>query len=71
LLKAEKGRIFALVVNDQNVAERRDVKIGRMNDGLAVVTEGLSADDWVVTSALKDLRPGTTVTPEKTETPAK
>jgi multidrug efflux system membrane fusion protein len=70
-LSAEKGRIFVLLVNDQNVTERRDVMMGRLHDGMRVVTEGLSADDWVITPALKELRPGTTVTPDKAETPAK
>ncbi len=69
--RTEKGRIYVLIVTDRNVVERRDVKIGRLEDGLRGVTEGLTADDWVITSALKDLRPGMTVTPEKSEMQAK
>ena len=52
-------------MNDQNVVQYRAVKVGQRDDGLRVVTEGLTADNWVVTSVVQNLRPGMTVKPEK------
>jgi RND family efflux transporter MFP subunit len=64
---------FVYVVNGQNVIERRAVMIGRrQGDRLWAVSKGLTADDWVVAEdSSRDVRPGTTVTPEKTAIPTK
>ncbi len=59
------GRIV-FVVNDRNGIERRDVVIGGLeDDGLRVITKGVTAEDWVVTSGVRKWQPGMTVTPEK------
>ena len=36
----DQGRKFVYVVNDQNVVERRDVKLDRLVDGLQIIREG-------------------------------
>ena len=52
-----------LVVNKQNVVERREVKLGRLEDGLRVIESGLQADDLVIVDGLQRARPGTAVAP--------
>ena len=65
-LGSDQGRKYVFVVTDLNVAERRDVEAGPLQeDETRAISKGLSADDWVITSGLQQLKPGTTVTPEK------
>jgi RND family efflux transporter MFP subunit len=62
----DRGQAFVLVVNDQNVAERRDVEYGPMQDDrLRVIRNGVKAEDEVVTTARRHVQPGMAVTPEK------
>ena len=66
---SDQGRKFVFVVNDQNAAECRDVEIGQVqDDGLRVVTKGLSGDDRVLLDHFSKVTAGMTVKPE--ETPA-
>ena len=44
----DQDRTYVYVLGPGNTAERRDVKLGRVVDGLRVVTEGLAADDTVI-----------------------
>jgi RND family efflux transporter MFP subunit len=71
-LGSDQGQKFVFVVKNQGALERRDVEIGHMqDDGMRVVTKGVTADDWVVTSGVDKLKPGMTVKPEKGEIRAK
>jgi RND family efflux transporter MFP subunit len=56
---------FLRIVNDKNVVERRQVKLGVKEDQYRVVSEGLQGDEWVVVSGLMRAIPGRPVTPEK------
>jgi RND family efflux transporter MFP subunit len=56
---------FVRVVNDKNVVERREVKLGNQVDTDRVILDGLQGDEWVVVSGLLRAIPGRTVTPEK------
>jgi hypothetical protein len=57
-------------VNSQNVVELRSVELGgKENDGQRVVQKGLTAEDWVVVSDLRGLRPGMTVKPKRAASP--
>ena len=68
-IRSDQDQKFVFVVNDRNVIENRAVKLGKLEDELLIVREGISADDWVVVSGLQGLRPGMTVKPEKTAEP--
>ena len=58
------------VVNNHDIVETRAVKLGcRVEDGLWVVTEGLTAQDWVISPA-QFVRDGMTVQPQKAAGPA-
>jgi RND family efflux transporter MFP subunit len=60
----DQGRKFLYVVNDQNFVERRDVKLGRLSDGLQVVQAGVNPGDRVVVNGLQRVRDGAKVEPK-------
>lgn len=60
----DQGNKFVYVVNDQNVAEYRAVKLGpTADDGLRVIPEGLNPGDRVIINGIQRVRPGVTVKP--------
>ncbi|HZD52525.1 MAG TPA: efflux RND transporter periplasmic adaptor subunit [Woeseiaceae bacterium] len=54
---------YVLVLDDQNVAQYRGVRTGRLIDNLRVVTKGLEAGDRVIVNGLQRVRPGAPVAP--------
>jgi RND family efflux transporter MFP subunit len=65
----DQGRKFVYVVNGQNVVERRDVKLGRLSNGLQIVLEGLKPEDWVVVNGIQRVRDGAKVEPKQSSMP--
>ncbi len=65
----DQGRRFVYVVNDKNVAQRRDVKLDRVLEGLQVVTEGLKPQDWVIVNGIQRVRDETKVEPHQVAMP--
>lgn len=63
----DQDRKYVLVVNDQNVVEYRQVKLGPLQKGLRTVAEGLAAGDWVIVNGIQRARPGATVAPQKVD----
>jgi multidrug efflux system membrane fusion protein len=61
----DQDRKYVLVVNDKNVVEYRPVKLGSIQNGLRSVTEGVTAQDWIVVNGIQRARPGATVAPQK------
>ena len=61
---------YVLVVDDQNVVQRRSVKIGVQKEERRVIEEGLQGDEWVITNGLLRAIPGRPVTPAKEGQPA-
>jgi len=63
----DQGNKFVYVVNQQDVAEYRAVKLGPLaDDGLRVISKGLQAGERVITSGIQRVRPGLTVKPQNT-----
>lgn len=61
----DQDRKYVYVLGPENKALRRDVKLGRIIDGLRVVTGGLSAGDKVIVHGVqKVFFPGMAVTPQ-------
>ena len=56
---------YLLVVNADNVVEKRNVTLGQVVDGLRVVEQGLEADERVVVVGLQRAREGLEVDPEE------
>jgi RND family efflux transporter MFP subunit len=67
LLSDQNGR-FALVMNDKDTVELRRVKIGTLDGGMRVVTDGLSNADRIIVNGLQRARPGVAVKPTLKET---
>jgi len=60
---------YVLIVNPQNVVERRAVKTGPLEGSLRVIEEGLAGNERIVVSALLKARPGSPVTPQPENPP--
>jgi membrane fusion protein, multidrug efflux system len=54
---------YLLTVNKQRVVERREIKLGRLEEGLRVIQSGIGPDDLVIVKGLQRARPGAPVTP--------
>ena len=58
---------YVLVVDKNNIVERRSIKLGIAVGEFRVVTEGLTANDWIIVSGLLRAMPGKPVIPVKEE----
>jgi RND family efflux transporter MFP subunit len=54
---------FVFVVNDQNLAEYRQVTLGPIIDGFRVIRDGLQPDNWVVVNGIQRVKAGAKVDP--------
>lgn len=54
---------YLLVVNDNNVVDRRSVKLGAQAENSRVVEAGIGDQDWVIVTGLLHAIPGNTVNP--------
>ena len=62
----QNGR-YLLTVNSENLVEKKPIRMGRLEDGLRVIEEGLQPDDRVVVNGIQRARPGAKVDPEQTD----
>jgi membrane fusion protein, multidrug efflux system len=58
---------YVLVVNAQNVVERKLVKTGEQQGQLRIIESGLDPGDWVVTEGIQRAFPGAKVDPQRVE----
>jgi membrane fusion protein, multidrug efflux system len=63
-VSTDQSRKVVFVLGPDNVVQAREVKLGRVFDGLRAIADGLKADDTVVISGLQRLRIGAPVTPQ-------
>jgi RND family efflux transporter MFP subunit len=61
----DQGLKFLYVVNGENVVERRDVKLGRVVDGMQIIDSGLKKDDWVIVNGIQRVRDAMKVDPKR------
>ena len=59
------GGNYVYIVNSKNVIERRDVRVGNVDDNGVTIAEGLSGQEAVVLSAGPFLNPGQKVAPKR------
>ena len=64
VLSDSKGS-YVYIVNAKNKVERRDVKVGDVNDAGVTILAGLSGQEAVVVSAGAFLNPGETIIPQR------
>jgi RND family efflux transporter MFP subunit len=62
----DQSKKFVLVVDKENKATYRPVKLGPVVDGLRVVREGLQGGETIIVNGLQRVRPGMVVNPQKT-----
>jgi multidrug efflux system membrane fusion protein len=61
----DQDRKYVYVLDAENKAVRRDIKLGRINNGLRVVNSGLQASDQVIVQGVqKVFMPGMPVSPQ-------
>ena len=62
----QSGR-YLLTVNSENMVEKKPIRMGRLENGLRVIEEGLQPGERVVVNGLQRARPGAKVDPEQTD----
>ena len=67
----DQSKRFVLVVGADNKAQYREVRIGRLVDGLRVIESGLKPGEIIVVNGLQRVRPGAPVTPQTVPMEAK
>jgi RND family efflux transporter MFP subunit len=67
--QGQKYLYVVKTVNDAEQVEYRRVIVGRLHEGLRVITEGLSAGEKVVVSGLQRIRPGSQIKPKMVDMP--
>lgn len=66
-ISSDLNNKYVLVVNDQNIAEYRAVKLGSRKGNLRIIDSGLSEGDVIIVKGIQRVFPGTPVTPSKVE----
>jgi len=64
VLSDERGN-YVYIINGKNEVERRDIKIGSVNDAGVTIASGLSGNEAIVLSAGPFLNPGQKVNPKR------
>ena len=64
---SDQAQKYVYVLDEDNVANYREVEIGSIVHGLRVIRDGLAPNDTIVISGLQRIRPGQTVSPEPGE----
>jgi RND family efflux transporter MFP subunit len=57
-LMLNQGQRYVFVVNAGNEVVYRPVKVGRLDDGLRVILEGVGKEDRVIVNGMQGVRPG-------------
>lgn len=61
----DQSQKFVYVVDSENKVSYRGVKIGRLNEGLRIVQEGLQPGETVIVNGMQRVHPGAVVAPEQ------
>src|SRR5262245_23224144 len=60
----DQSKRYVLVLSAENNAQYREVKIGRLVQGLRIIESGLKPGEVIVVNGLQRVRPGAPVTPQ-------
>jgi RND family efflux transporter MFP subunit len=63
-LGTDQGQKYVYVIAEDGKAEYRRIKVGKLHNGLRVVSEGLATEEKVVVNGLQRVRPGIEVKAE-------
>ena len=65
-MNTDQDKKYLLVLDDQNLVQRRDVRLGKLADqGLRVIETNLKPNDRVIIEGTQRARIGKPVTPEE------
>ena len=64
-ITADQNGRFLLVVNSENVVEKRKIRSGQLIDSMRVIEEGIKHDDFIIVKGVQRVRSGSKVNPEK------
>jgi RND family efflux transporter MFP subunit len=64
-VNTDQSQKYVLLLGAADKVEYRKVKLGRVVDGLRIVSEGLKPGDVIVVNGAQRVHPGVTVTPER------
>jgi multidrug efflux system membrane fusion protein len=68
---SDQGLKYVYVLDAENKVEARRVTLGpRQEDGLRVIAQGLTKDDWVLVGGLQQVRPRMTIQTEQVSMPS-
>jgi RND family efflux transporter MFP subunit len=67
---SDQGGLFVLVVNPEDVVELRRITAGNVLDGMRLIEEGLTGDEWIVVNGIQRARPGAKVKPVRADSTA-
>lgn len=59
----DQGGFYVFIVGENNAATRRNIRLGRTVDGIAVVEDGLQGGESVIVEGIQRVRPGAPVNP--------
>ncbi len=62
---ADQSGNYLLAVTNENVVEKRPIRMGQLVDGLRVIEEGLQPGESVIVKGVQRARPGAKVDPEQ------
>jgi RND family efflux transporter MFP subunit len=63
-LGADQGQRFVYVVDDEGKARYRRVTLGRLHEGLRVISDGIKPGENIIVSGLQRVRPNAKVNPQ-------
>jgi hypothetical protein len=55
---------YVLVVDDENIVQRRDVQLGSLIETERIIASGLEADDRIIVKGIQRAIPGNPVSPQ-------
>ena len=64
---SDQSKKFVFVIDANNSAVRKEITLGRVIDGLRIITSGLNENDSIVINGVQRVRAGTPVNPIPTE----
>ena len=64
-MDTDQGKKVVYVVNDANLVEKREVKLGKLHDGLREMMSGVKAGERVIVDGIQRAREGMPVNPKE------
>lgn len=64
-IMSDQAQKIVYTVSKKKVVERKEVKLGQLEDGLRLIRSGLSPDDLVIINGIQRVRPGVVASPQE------